>query len=503
MKTKSEQVSSTQRKKKATIRIVIEVIITLIILVPAILLCIYWKQLIINHIYKVIVLKPNTVGYDSWLHPPTTITRGYHLFNITNPIEIVTNPSSTTVHVKETPSYSYSLSSTKKDVQWSADNKSISYSIHRLFTRHPTRFDPTFVNDTGVFLDLVRAIFRTQFQLRATQTFYDFAGMNTFYHRNAVEQLEGFTSELFRIVQDKMTGPNKAKSGFIYRYNGSRSYNYTIKAGLMEKGQVLAFASENAPFSFSSPNFYGFPIYDGLTFIPMLFDKPSMNIFQPDFCRPLNVKFNKVLSMFGGIEVHEYVIRLVDLNQCTNDSDINTCPELDKLDISQCISSSLPNNTIFLSKAHFYGSSNETIEQMNIQGFTPTRDKHEALIYFDPYSGTPIRAHHRLQLNIDATIDPMKKSMYGDGLEQTTRKSVKRMIPLVWIDQEVNVNDATIRMLRMVHIAVRYGQAMIMILAFVLIIIIIVIMEVSARRNVKNKRMERDNDPKSEALLKK
>ncbi|CAF1188748.1 unnamed protein product [Rotaria sordida] len=502
MQTKDKPISNTQRNKKATKRIIVEVVIAFIILIPAIVLCIYWKRLIINRIFKTILLKPNTEGYDAWLHPPTTITRGYHLFNITNPIEIVTNPTSTTVHVKETPSYSYSLSSTKQDVQWSTDNKSISYSIHRLFTRHPTQFNPSFVNDTGVFLDLVRAIFRTQFQAKASQAFYALAGMETFPHRNAVEQLEGFTSDLFKSIQDKMTGPNTAKSGFIYRYNGSRSYNYTIKSGLMEKGQVLAFASEHIPFSFSSPDYYGFPIYDGLTFVPMLFDKPSLNIFQPDFCRPLNVKFNKVLSMFGGIEVHEYVIKLVDLNQCNDVNDINTCPELDKLDISQCISASLPDNTIFLSKAHFYGSSNETIEQMNIQGFTPTRDKHEALIYFEPYSGTPLRAHHRVQLNIDAIIDPMKTSNFeSEQLTPAGRKGIKRMIPLVWIDQEVNVNDETIRILRMVHFALRYGQIIIITLAVVLIIIIIVVMEVIARRKAKNQRIERGGNPKSDPFL--
>ncbi|CAF4121535.1 unnamed protein product, partial [Rotaria magnacalcarata] len=63
------------------------------------------------------------------------------------------------INLKETRAYSYSLSATKQDIQWSDDNKSISYSIHRLFTHHPTRFDPSSVHDTGVFIDLVRAIF--------------------------------------------------------------------------------------------------------------------------------------------------------------------------------------------------------------------------------------------------------------------------------------------------------------------------------------------------------
>jgi hypothetical protein len=270
----------------------------------------------------------------------------------------------------------------------------------------------------------------------------------------------------------------------------------------MEKGQVLAFTSENVPFSFSSPDFYNFTIYDGLTFVPMMFDKPSLNIFQPDFCRPINVKFNKVVSMFGGIDVHEYVIRLVDFTQCTDPQDINTCPELDKLDVSKCISASIPDNTIFLSKPHFYGSSNETMEEMNIEGFTPTRDQHEALIYFEPYSGTPVRAHHRIQLNIDAIIDPMKESEYGSELEPTKKKGVKRLLPLVWIDQEVNVDDATIRTLRMVHIAIRHGKWIIMGFAVVLIIIIIAIMEIVARRTSRNERIQRAGNEKSKALIK-
>jgi hypothetical protein len=269
----------------------------------------------------------------------------------------------------------------------------------------------------------------------------------------------------------------------------------------MEKGQVLAFASELVPFSFSSPDFYNFTIYDGLTFVPMLFDKPSMNVLQPDFCRPITVKFNKVISMFGGIDVHEYVIKFVDYDKCTNPQDINTCPEIDKLDVSNCISASLPENTIFLSKPHFYGSSNETMQEMNIEGFTPTRDQHEALIYFEPYSGTPLRAHHRIQLNIDAIIDPMKQQDDGTVLQPTNKRGVKRLLPLVWIDQEVNVDDATIRMLRMVHIAFRHGQWIIMVVAIVLVIIIIVIMEVMARRASRNERIKRAKNEKSPALL--
>ena len=275
-----------------------------------------------------------------------------------------------------------------------------------------------------------------------------------------------------------------------------------FRLGLMEKGQVLAFSSDIVPFSFSSPNFYDFTIYDGLTFVPMMFDKPSMNVYQPDFCRPVTVKFNRELSMFGGINVREYVIKFVDFTLCTNPRDTTTCPELDKLDISKCISSSIPENTVFLSKPHFYGANDAFMQEMNINGFQPKRDEHEALIYFEPYSGTPLRAHHRVQLNVEAMIDPMRQTDDSiDGLEPTKKKGVKRMLPLVWIDQEVNVNDATIRTLRTVHILMRHGIWIIMLVAVILVISIIAITELLAKRAANRKRIQRNGQSKQDPLV--
>lgn len=234
-----------------------------------------------------------------------------------------------------------------------------------------------------------------------------------------------------------------------------------------------------------------------------MFDKPSMNIFQADFCRPIRAQFNRVVSMFGGIDVHEYVIRLIDFENCADPSDIETCPEVDMLDISRCISSSLPANTVFLSKVHFYGSKTETMEKLNLKGLTPNREQHEALIYFDPYSGTPLRAHHRLQINIDAMIDPMRVVNNHGDLTPTGRRASKRVLPLVWIDQEVNVDSQTIRKIRLLHLAFRYGAFLIFAVALILIVIIVLIMEVVAKRAQNKKRINRAGSAKSNELVRK
>jgi hypothetical protein len=231
MPTSDNSSSSGQRNQKATRRIIIEVIIAVVIIGLAALLCISLKKLVIHRIFKAIELKPNAKVYKTWLTPPTTITRAYYLFNITNPIDIVTDPKSATIKFTDTPPYVYNIKTRKTNVEWANNNTVVSYAVERLFTRHETRFNPSSVNDTGVFVNLLRATIRTQFGSKPSSVFYVLGGNNPFHHRNAVEQLEGFTSPLFETIREKVRGPNTKMSGFIYRQNGSRLYNVSITTG--------------------------------------------------------------------------------------------------------------------------------------------------------------------------------------------------------------------------------------------------------------------------------
>ena len=138
---------------------------------------------------------------------------------------------------------------------------------------------------------------------------------------------------------------------------------------------------------------------------------------------------------------------------------------------------------------------------MKLAGFTPSREQHEALIYFEPYSGTPLRAHHRVQMNVNAWVDPMRVSEYSSELEPTGRRPVQRLLPLVWIDQEVNIDAATIRKLRMVHLALRYGPWVLIIGAVVISLAFIGIMEMLARRATRNQRSNRAGQKKSRKLI--
>jgi len=88
---------------------------------------------------------------------------------------------------------------------------------------------------------------------------------------------------------------------------------------------------------FSFENFRIFAL-DGLTF-PPLGNPPNrkvINVFQADFCRPVQLRYNRTVSMFGFNEVHEYVLKLVDAQTCPQMDE--NCPEVDKLDITKCFS---------------------------------------------------------------------------------------------------------------------------------------------------------------------
>jgi hypothetical protein len=72
--------------------------------------------------------------------------------------------------------------------------------------------------------------------------------------------------------------------------------------------------------------------------------------------------------------------------------------------LSSFILAEIPDETVFLTKPHMYGH-NSTGTNV---AFTPDFDKHESTIYFEPLSGTPLRAQLRIQLNANAWIDRIR-----------------------------------------------------------------------------------------------
>jgi len=89
--------------------------------------------------------------------------------------------------------------------------------------------------------------------------------------------------------------------------------------------------------------------------------------------------------------------------------------------------------------------------------FRPEEDKHESTIYFEPISGTPIRAQLRIQLSTSAWIDRLKINPDGSTDPVGTR-AIRRFIPMMWIDQTIILNNETQNRLHRVSGILDKGQ---------------------------------------------
>lgn len=224
------RISISKRERRCRwIRRIIEVLFCSCVLAIALLLAFYVKGRLLRSFFD---LKPNTTAFQNWLNPPIHTTRSYYLFNITNPIEFLAKPSTKVLNVADTRPYTYNIKTNRKNITWYKNNREMSYEIERIFKRDPTQFHPSSMTDRGHFVNMVRALIRSKFEMSAGQAFEIAAADEPPFRDNPVELLEGYLSTASAQVQKQMKGPNTEKYGLVYRQNGSRLYNMTIKTGM-------------------------------------------------------------------------------------------------------------------------------------------------------------------------------------------------------------------------------------------------------------------------------
>ena len=216
-------------KQRLQRRRIIEVSICLCLLVLGAVLFFFGKNIIFSFVFS---LKPGKRGFITWLNPPITTTRNYYLFNVTNPDKFLSKPEKTKLHVADAGPYTYDVKTNRKNITWYNDNEHMSYEIERIFVRDPNGFNSSSVDDRGNFVNMVRSLIRTKFEGIPSHAFEAAIDDEPPFRKDPIELLEGYVSKGSRRVQDQMKGPNTDKYGLVYRQNGSRLYNMTIKTSM-------------------------------------------------------------------------------------------------------------------------------------------------------------------------------------------------------------------------------------------------------------------------------
>jgi len=165
-------------------------------------------------------------------------------------------------------------------------------------------------------------------------------------------------------------------------------------------------------------------------------------------------------------------------------------------------SEELPEETLFLTKPHMYGHNSS---YTNV-AFKPDADKHESTIYFEPLTGTPIKAQLRIQLNTNAWIDRIKIDE-NNATEPVKARAVRRWLPVMWIDQRITLNDAALNRLKMAsgilekghsaHQSLNLVYILIVLFSIIAIIVVVELFFWNRQRKMKRRSLYQYNEQKA------
>nr|WAB51688.1 scavenger receptor 2 [Harmonia axyridis] len=185
---------------------------------------------------------------------------------------------------------------------------------------------------------------------------------------------------------------------------------------------------------------------DGTLFPPHLSEDSSLSIFSTDICRSVSIVYNRT-DTYKGIEGYVYktdpnlFYSSVDdptkdcycsLKKGTLDENGQKSCFLDGvIDIYPCLG--LP---VLVSQPHFLNADKKYLQ--NLEGLHPDPEKHEIYVLLDKYTGIPLQAHERVQLNI--ILRPSESF-------DSSKNFARTILPLVWIDMGLDLPDSGIDLL--------------------------------------------------------
>ena len=173
---------------------------------------------------------------------------------------------------------------------------------------------------------------------------------------------------------------------------------------------------------------------DGAQFPPDVVPQDKLAIFSGDICRPVWFSY-KEKSKVKSFKTMRF--ELMEVNNkhlsgekcfCVDKNEDDCSDEL--MDISYCKQDA----PIFISKPHFL----DALKHLeNITGLEPSKEKHESWMDVEPWTGIPLKASVKFQVNIETQPEPAPPA----GLYNMTYPS--KIVPLLWFEQMAEVDDVS------------------------------------------------------------
>ncbi|XP_058117793.1 sensory neuron membrane protein 1 [Anopheles ziemanni] len=197
---------------------------------------------------------------------------------------------------------------------------------------------------------------------------------------------------------------------------------------IRDLGRVISFNDETEMDIWDGDECNQYIGTDSTIFPPFLTKQDRLWAWSPEVCRSLGAHYVQK-SKYAGLPMSFFELDFGDLknephNHCFCRDPPDECPPRGTMDLSPCLG-----GPIIGSKPHFYGADPKLVEA--VDGLAPNKEKHDVYIHFELFTGSPVSAAKRLQFSMD--LGPIHNHDLFGQLPQV-------ILPMFWAEEGASLN---------------------------------------------------------------
>ncbi|XP_022913485.2 sensory neuron membrane protein 2-like [Onthophagus taurus] len=416
-----------------------------------------------DQIAEQVRLEDDTEQFERWRKLPVDMAFKVYIFEITNPEEVIAGTEKP--NVKERGPYVYNESREKTGISRNKTADTLTYKQYQQYSFNKeasginTEEDEFYVLNTpligafqtidlmGGFGSLVNDVWEGAFSdhqilgpfIKIKVKDYLFGGL--VFCTDLTNSMCGLVTETSKQMKNLEITPEGYISFSFFKFKqNAHDGEYVIKAGMdvVEDLGLIENWEQTTKLDTWEDDGECNTIRgrDSSIYPPYIEEEDEFDIYSTDICRVVRLEYKREEEYKGvtGQRRHlkQDTLTNTGSNSCfctkytaTLEGSRDECLPNGFVDLFTCLKAS-----VILSFPHFLWADKDTAA--TVTGLTPDEDKHITFVNVEPGTGYPLQGSKRVQFNM--ILRPIK----GIDMTQTLTPA---MVPLIWIDEGVELTD--------------------------------------------------------------
>lgn len=434
-----------------------------------------FQTLIHNKLKREITLTEGSKVFATWKNPPPPVFMQFFFFNVTNPDAFLKGEAK--ARLTEMGPYTYREYRPKHNVSFVENGTKVAAYTPKyfVFVREKSVGDPSVDLVTTVNIPAVAVMNRLKgagFWVSSGISMYmGSIGTTMFMTHTVDELLWGFKDPL--LTRLRTIKPDTDENfGLMLNKNGSDDGEFVYHTGeqnYLDFGRIFTWKGQKMLSFWNTNQSNMINGSDGSAFHTFLTKEERLNVFTPDLCRSIHMRFEKEVEV-KGIPAYRFTpprdVLASGKNNPENQGFCVTpkkCLDDGVLDVSVCRKGA----PVVVSFPHFHLGDEKYANA--IEGISPVHERHQTFLDLNPTMGMPVRAMKRAQINIH--LDRVSGFPMTKNLNST-------IFPIVFLNESVVIDDASaarIQKLLLIVTLVSHFPLIIITLGVILLLVSIIL----------------------------